>query len=96
MRHLSAFISVDTSLMHLAAAVRPPNQIVIEAPTLNATNMPFRGDYSVVRNPAVNGKNLEYYRYDGREIQGTREHLIECMNSIGAEDVYAVLKERLG
>ncbi len=98
MRRLDAFISVDTALMHLASAVRAPNQIVIEAPTLNATNLPFRPktEFTIVPNPAVKGRNLEYYRYDGREIQGTREHLVECMMSVSAESVYAVLKERLG
>jgi ADP-heptose:LPS heptosyltransferase len=95
MKRCRAFVSVDTALMHLAAAVGAPNQIVIEAPTLNKTNLPFRPDYTVVRNPMVNGRNLDYYRYDGRDIQGGREHLIECMRSIRAEDVYAVLKERL-
>ena len=38
MKRCSAFLSVDTALMHIAAAVKVPNQIVIEAPTLNATN----------------------------------------------------------
>ena len=95
MKRCHAFVSVDTILMHLAAAIRVPNQIVIEAPTLNKTNLPFRQDYTIVPNPMVNGRNLEYYRYDGRDIQGTREHLIECMKSIKAQDVYAALKERL-
>jgi ADP-heptose:LPS heptosyltransferase len=38
MKRCSAFLSVDTALMHIAAAVKVPNQIVIEAPTLNVTN----------------------------------------------------------
>jgi ADP-heptose:LPS heptosyltransferase len=36
-KYCQAFLSVDTALMHLAAAMKVPNQIVIEAPTLNAT-----------------------------------------------------------
>ena len=95
MKRCLAFVSVDTALMHLAAAVRAPNQIIIEAPTLNKTNLPFRPDYTVIPNPMINGRNLEYYRYDGRDIQGTREHLIECMRAVRAEDVLAVLQQRL-
>jgi heptosyltransferase-2 len=95
MKRCQAFVSVDTALMHLAAAVRAPNQIVIEAPTLNKTNLPYRPDYTVIPNRMINGRNLEYYRYDGRDIQGTREHLLECMASIRAEAVYQVLRERL-
>ena len=38
MKRCSAFLSVDTALMHIAAAMKVPNQIVIEAPTLNVTN----------------------------------------------------------
>ena len=41
MKRCGAFLSVDTALMHIAAAVKVPNQIVIEAPTLNATNWPY-------------------------------------------------------
>ena len=41
MKRCSAFLSVDTALMHIAAAVKVPNQIVIEAPTLNVTNWPY-------------------------------------------------------
>ena len=90
-----AFVSVDTALMHLAAAVRVPHQIVVEAPTLNATNLPHRPDFKVIPNPMVGGRNLEYYRYDGKDIKGSREHLIACMNSVRVEDVYRVLKDRL-
>lgn len=35
MQRCTAFLSVDTALMHLAAAVKAPHQIVIEAPTFN-------------------------------------------------------------
>jgi hypothetical protein len=30
----------------------------------------------LIGNPAVAGKNLEYYRYDGRGIRGTREEIV--------------------
>jgi heptosyltransferase-2 len=88
MKRCSAFLSVDTALMHLAAAVKAPNQIVIEAPTLNATNLPYGNSYTLVNNPVIAGRNLDYYRYDGGDIKGTREELIACMASIKMEDVF--------
>src|SRR2546426_628962 len=65
----AAFLSVDTALMHLAAAMRVPQQIVIEAPTFNKTNEPFGQPYLLVKNPAVAGRNLDFYRYDGHGIR---------------------------
>ncbi len=87
----TSFLSVDTALMHLAAAVRAPGQIVIEAPTFNKTNEPYRNPFTLVPNPAVNGRNLEYYRYDGRGIRGTRAELIQCMESVTVESVAAAI-----
>ncbi len=72
MKHCHGFLSVDTALMHLAAAMKVPNQIVIEAMTLNPTNVPYGNAFKLVRNPMVNGRNLEYYRYDGKPIKGYR------------------------
>jgi lipopolysaccharide heptosyltransferase II len=95
MRRCTAFLSVDTALMHVAAAVKAPRQIVIEAPTLNKTNEPYANPYTLVRNPAVAGRNLEYYRYDGQGIKGTREELIRCMDSVTVEAVYKVVQEQL-
>jgi ADP-heptose:LPS heptosyltransferase len=89
------FVSVDTALMHLAAAVRVPKQIVIEAPTLNKTNWPYGQKFVCVKNPIVAGRNLEYYRYDGRDIQGTREELIRCMKSITPAMVLAAIEKTL-
>ena len=82
LRHCHAFLSVDTALMHLAAAMKVPNQIVIEAMTLNATNQPYSNTFKLVPNPAVNGRNLDYYRYDGGPIKGTDQELIAAMNSV--------------
>ena len=87
----SAFLSVDTALMHLAAALKVPNQIVIEAPTLNVTNWPYGNPFTLVRNPRVNGRGLDFYRYDGGDIRGTREELIACMASVQVEDVFAAV-----
>lgn len=95
MRRGTAFLSVDTALMHLAAAVEAPRQIVIEAPTFNKTNEPYGNDYVLVRNPAIAGRNLDYYKYDGSGIRGTREELLRCMASISPEAVFNVLANRL-
>jgi len=91
MKHCSAFLSVDTALMHIAAAAKVPNQIVIEAPTLNATNLPYGNPFTLVKNLVVNGRNLDYYRYNGGDIKGTREELIACMASVKIEDVFATV-----
>lgn len=93
MIHLDAFLSVDTALMHLAAAMKVPNQIVIEAPTLNPTNVPWQTKYRLVPNKAIGGRHLEYYRYDGRPIQGTDEELRRLMASVTVDDVLTTLNE---
>jgi len=95
MRRCNAFLSVDTVHMHLAAAVKTPRQIVIEAPTLNKTNEPYGNPYTLVKNPAIAGRNLEYYRYDGRGIKGTHEELTRCMESVTVESVYAAINAAL-
>lgn len=82
-----AFLSVDTALMHVAAAMKVPRQIVIETPTFNKTIEPHNRPYSLVPNPAVKGRNLEFYRYDGRDIQGTAEELRQCMRAVNMKDV---------
>jgi ADP-heptose:LPS heptosyltransferase len=91
MKRCSAFLSVDTALMHIAAAIKAPNQIVIEAPTLNVTNWPFGNEFTLVKNPVVNGRGLDYYRYDGGDIKGTREELIAAMESVKVADVFAAV-----
>lgn len=96
MRHCDAFASVDTALMHLAAAMKVQNQIVIEAPTLNPTNLPWQNPFRLIRNPVVNGRNLDYYRYDGRPIRGTPAQLVRCMASVKVEDVYLNVCDALG
>ena len=91
MKRCHAFLSVDTALMHVAAALKTPNQIVIEAPTLNVTNHPYGNPFTLVKNPVVHGRNLEYYRYDGGDIKGTRAELIAAMESIKVADVFAAV-----
>jgi len=95
MKRCNAFLSVDTALMHVAAALKVKNQIVIEAPTLNATNLPYGNEFTLVKNPVVNGRNLEYYRYDGGDIKGTREELIAAMESVKIADVFAAVTKNI-
>jgi ADP-heptose:LPS heptosyltransferase len=95
MKRCRAFLSVDTALMHIAAALKVPNQIVIEAPTLNVTNWPYGNHFTLVKNPVVSGRNLDYYRYDGGDIKGTREELLACMESVKVADVFATVTKRI-
>jgi heptosyltransferase-2 len=92
LKRCEAFLSVDTALMHMAAAVAVPKQIVIETPTFNQTIEPFGRAYTLVPNPAVAGRNLDYYRYDGRGIRGTREEIVRCMASVTMDAVYGALE----
>jgi ADP-heptose:LPS heptosyltransferase len=90
------FLSVDTALMHLAAAMKVPKQIVIETPTWNKPIEPYNNPFTLVRNPAVAGRNLEYYRYDGLGIRGTDQELLACMASVSVEAVHQAVEEALG
>ena len=90
LKKCDVFLSVDNAFMHLAAAMKVPEQVVIESPTFNKTIEPWQRPFRLVPNPMVAGKNLEYYLYDGKDIKGSREHLLACMRSITPE---MVLKE---
>ena len=90
-RRCQAFLSVDTALMHVAAAIRTPNQMVIEAPTLNVTNWPYGNHTIIIPNPMVNGRGLDFYRYDGGDIKGSREELIRVMESVTVPVVFATV-----
>lgn len=85
--HARAFLSVDTAFMHIAAAVGVPHQVVIETPTLNPPVFPLRPDWTCVPNPAVGGRHLDFYRYDGRPIAGTDEDIVRVMRSVAVEPV---------
>lgn len=91
MKRCSAFLSVDTALMHVAAAMKVPNQIDIEAPTLNATNLPYGNPYVLIKNPMINGRGLDFYRYDGGDIKGTRDELIAVMSAVKIETVFEMV-----
>jgi ADP-heptose:LPS heptosyltransferase len=88
----SGFLSVDTALMHIAAAVKVPNQVVIETPTWNKPIEPYGNPFVLVPNPVVAGRNLDFYRYDGRGIQGTDAELIRCMESVSVDSVYHAIR----
>jgi hypothetical protein len=78
--------------MHLAAAVKVPKQFVIETPTFYKPNYPYNQPFSMIRNPEVAGRNLQYYLYDGRGIRGTNEELRRCMASITVDSVYQTMQ----
>jgi ADP-heptose:LPS heptosyltransferase len=82
------FLSVDTSNMHLAAAMGVKKQIVIETPTWNIPIEPYANTFTLVKNPAVAGRNLDFYRYNGAPIKGTPEELTRIMASVKVEDVF--------
>jgi hypothetical protein len=77
--------------MHLAAAMGVKKQIVIETPTWNKPVEPYGNPFTLVKNPAVAGRNLEYYRYDGGPIKGTAEELRRIMASVKVEDVISAV-----
>jgi heptosyltransferase-2 len=91
-RTCDGFISGDTSLMHLAAAGRVPKQFVIETPTFYKPNYPYNQPFTLIRNPEIAGRNLQYYLYDGRDIRGTNKELRRCMASITVDSAYQTLQ----
>jgi ADP-heptose:LPS heptosyltransferase len=91
----AAFLSVDTALMHVAAAMKVRGQVVIETPTWNKPVEPFGNPFTLVKNPAVAGRNLDFYRYDGGGIKGKSEELRRCMESVTVEAVQAAVEKVL-
>ena len=87
------FLSADTSNMHLAAAMGVKRQIVIETPTWNKPIEPYGNSFTLVKNPAVAGRNLDFYRYDGAPVKGTEEELIRIMASVKVEDVLRAIMD---
>jgi heptosyltransferase-2 len=96
LRHCEGFVSVDNALMHFAAAMKVPRQVLIESPTFGPTLEPYRRPYVLVPNPAVHGRNLEFYRYDGRGIRGSRRRLLECMKAVTVDAVYRAVTQAMG
>ena len=91
MKHCEAFLSVDNAMMHFAAAMKVPKQVLIESMAFGPTLEPYGRPYRLVKNPAVHGRNLEYYRYDGKGIRGTEEELRKIMEAVKVDDVFAAL-----
>jgi ADP-heptose:LPS heptosyltransferase len=94
LQHCGCFLSVDTALMHVAAAMKVRRQVVIETPTWNKPIEPYGQTFILVPNPAVAGRNLDFYRYDGRGIQGTSQEIIRCMESVSVEAVFEAVTGR--
>jgi ADP-heptose:LPS heptosyltransferase len=86
-------LSVDTALMHVAAAMKVRGQIVIETPTWNKPVEPYANPFTLVINPSVAGRNLEFYRYDGGGIKGAPEELRRCMASVTVEAVQTAVEK---
>ena len=95
LKQCDLFLSVDTALMHLAAAMKVPKLAVIETPTWNNPIEPYRHPFTLIPNPAVAGRNLDYYRYDGRGIRGSPAELLRCMTSVTVESVGQTLARML-
>ena len=91
----NAFLSVDTALMHIAAAMRVPGQVVIETPCWNKPIEPHGNPFTLVKNPALAGRNLEFYRYDGHGIKGTNGEITRCMESVTVESVFDAVMRKL-
>ncbi len=86
------FISVDTSLMHIAAAMKVPYQIVIRTPTFNKTVEPYRKRFILVGNKPL--KDIGY-RYNGKGIYGEKEKIINYMKLITPDEVFKVILRKL-
>jgi len=95
LKQCDLFLSVDTALMHLATAMKVPKLAVIETPTWNKPIEPYNHPFTLIRNPAVAGRNLDYYRYDGRGIRGSPAELRRCMTSVTVESVCQTLHQLL-
>jgi len=72
-----------------------PKQVLIESMAFGPTLEPYGQRYRLVPNPAVHGRNLDYYRYDGKSIKGTEEELIRIMRAVTVESVLGALKSAL-
>ncbi len=95
MKHCEVFLSVDNAMMHFAAAMKVPKQVLIESMTFGPTLEPYGRPYRLVKNPAVHGRNLDYYRYDGKGIRGTEQELRQIMEAVKVDDVFAAITDVL-
>jgi len=95
LKHCEVFLSVDNAMMHFAAAMKVSRQVLIESMAFGPTLEPYGQKYRLVPNPAVHGRNLDYYRYDGKPIKGTDAELRRIMEAVSVENVLSVLLESL-
>lgn len=95
MQYCEAFLSVDNAMMHFAAAMKVPRQVLIESMAFGPTLEPYGRPYRLVKNPAVHGRNLDYYRYDGKGIRGTEAELRQIMAAVKVDDVFTAVLEVL-
>jgi heptosyltransferase-2 len=91
-----AFLSIDSALMHLAAVMQVPHQFVIETATFNPTIEPYARPYVLIPNPAVKGRNLQFYRYDGEGIRGSTEELEALMRAVTVDQVFERMAAKIG
>lgn len=91
-KYCNYFLSIDNSMMHIAAAMNVKNQILIETPTFNKTVEPYKRKFILIKNLLVHGKNLRYYRYNGKGIKGTTKEIKNIMGSVKPEQVYKKIK----
>jgi len=82
------FISVDTVLMHIAASMNVPYQIIIKTPTYNKTVEPYRKKFFLVGGELP--KKIGY-KYNGRGIYGRKKDILNYMKNITPENVYKVV-----
>lgn len=95
MKHCGVFLSVDNAMMHFAAAMKVPKQILIESMAFGPTLEPYGRPYKLVVNPAVHGRNLDYYRYDGKGIRGSERELRQIMEAVTVDSVFTALVQTL-
>jgi ADP-heptose:LPS heptosyltransferase len=86
------FVSVDTALMHLAAATKVPHQIVIASPTHNRMVEPYRRPYQLIGGPPPPSIA---YAFDGRGIQGQPADIEAYLRGIRPETVLAAMEKHL-
>lgn len=89
------FLSVDTSLMHIASAVRVKNQLVIETPTFNKTVYPYSKKFTLIKNHSIKKDILGYYKYDGKPIRAKESEIKKMMESVGIDEVYENIRKLL-
>ena len=95
LKHCEVFLSVDNAMMHFAAAMQVPKQVLIESMAFGPTLEPYGQRYQLVPNPAVHGRNLDYYRYDGKPIKGTADELRRIMQAVSVDMVLAAVTDVL-